>query len=218
MLADLLALVDALVRDESARLTAGDKSAALELAISRYSSDRPRHLVEDVVSAGGDTLPLPAGWEGESELVSIEYPIGQRPICLLPASIYTAPAGRLLRLGDALPAGADARCTFTARHVVSAVVDTVIVSHREGVAAYAAALLLEELSAAAINDGDSTISADTTDRRTKAQEYASRARALKTRYADAVGLAKDGAPPSASGVSVAWGGRQRLTNGIRRGR
>lgn len=217
MHADLLGLMEALVRDESSRLRAEDKAAALDLAISRYSSDRPRHVVDDVVSAGGDTLPLPDGWESESELVSIEYPIGNRPPSLLDASIYTTPADRLLRLGDALPFGVSARCTFTARHIVDDATDTVLVSHREGVAAYAAALLLEQLAAASINDGDSTIAADSTDRRTKAQEYASRARALKTRYADAVGLGGGGAAPAASGTSVAWASRPRMTRGIRRG-
>lgn len=217
MRADLLGLMEALVRDESSRLRAEDKAAALDLAISRYSSDRPRHVVDDVVSAGGDTLPLPDGWESESELVSIEYPIGNRPPSLLDASIYTTPADRHLRLGDALPFGVSARCTFTARHIVDDATDTVLVSHREGVAAYAAALLLEQLAAASINDGDSTIAADSTDRRTKAQEYASRARALKTRYADAVGLASGGSAPAASGTSVAWASRPRMTRGIRRG-
>lgn len=217
MLADLLELTESMVRDESNRLITADKLLAVSLAVSRYSSDRPRHVVEDVVSTGGDTLPLPAAWEEESELVTVEWPIGDVPPSLLGASIYTAPSNRVLRLGDALPAGAVARCTFSVRHAISDDIDTIPISHREGVAAYAAALLLEQLAAAAINEGDSTISADTTDRRTKSQEYASRARALKGRYADAVGLAASGSAPSASGTSVAWGQRPRLTGWIRRG-
>lgn len=217
MRADLLALMESMVRDELDRLSPDDESVALDLALHRYDRDRPRKLVKDVLSDGSDSLPLPDGWEDESELVSVEYPIGNLPVSLLTATIYTAPAGQVLRIGDALPVDASARCTFTVRHVVDDVMDTVRASHREGVAAYAAALLLEELAAASINEGDSTIHADTTDRRTKAQEYASRARALKSRYADALGLAKDGEPAPASGMAVTWGARPRLTHGIRRG-
>lgn len=216
MLADLKKLVDGLVRDEAERLARADKGSAISLAVLRYGTDRPRQKVEDVVCAGGDTLPLPAAWEADSEVVTAEYPIGSVPSTLLPCSIYTTPSGDVLRLGDALSAGAEVRLTFTVAHVVTDVLDTIKPAHREAVAAYAAALLLEELAAAAINDGESTIAADATDRRTKAQEYASRARALKARYAEVLGLGKE-AGPAAAGTSVAWPGRARLTQGIRRG-
>lgn len=216
MLADLKKLVDALVRDEAERLARADKGTAISLAVARYGTDRPRQKVEDVVCAGGDTLPLPTAWEAESQLVSAEYPIGSVPPTLLPCTIYTAPSGDVLRLGDALAAGAEVRLAFTVAHVVTDQLDTIKPTHREAVAAYAAALLLEELAAAAINDGESTIAADATDRRTKAQEYASRARALKSRYADALGLGKDGTPAPAA-ATVAWPSRGRLTHGIRHG-
>lgn len=213
MLNDLEKLIDSFVRDESSRLTADDQAGAITLALSRYGSDRPRKKVEDVTSAGGDTLPLPGAWETESELVSVEYPIGETPPALLGCTIYTTPAGDELRLGAGLSIGAEARLTFTVAHVVSDSQDTVPPSHREAVACYGAALLLEQLAAAAINDGESTIAADTTDRRTKAQEYASRAKALKARYAEAMGIgsgAGGGNSPAAGGQTVAWPGRRRL--------
>ncbi|MDR1995143.1 hypothetical protein [Azonexus sp.] len=215
MLSDLKKLVDGLVRDEVDRLSRADRTAAIGLAVARYGSDRPRQKVEDVVCGGGDSLPLPAAWEPESTLVSAEYPIGSMPPALLPCTIYTLPAGDVLRLGKALDAGAELRLTFTVGHVVSDLLDTIRPAHREGVAAYAAALLLEELAAAAINDGDSTISADSTDRRTKAQEYASRARALKSRYSEVLTLGKEGGP-GAVGTAVTWPSRKRLTDGISR--
>lgn len=214
MLSDLKKLVDALVRDESERIARADRASAITLAVVRYGSDRPRRKVEDVFSTGGDTLPLPTAWEADSSLITAEYPIGESEPALLPCSIYTAPAGDVLRLGDALSIGAEVRLTFTVQHVVSDVADTVPPVHREAVACWAAALLLEQLSAAAINDGDATIQADTTDRRTKAQEYASRARALKARYAEALGLGKEGGQ-AATGTTVSWPRRGRLTHGVR---
>lgn len=216
MLADLKKLVDSLVRDESERLARADKASAIALAVARYGADRPRQKVEDVVSAGGDTLPLPTAWETDSELLSAEYPIGEVPPVYLDCTIYTAPSGDQLRIGGGLTTGSEVRLAFTVAHVVSDTVDTIKIGHREAVACYAAALLLEQLSAAAINDGEATISADTTDRRTKAQEYASRARGLKTRYADALGLAKDGGGQQATGTTVAWPSRARLTDRIYR--
>lgn len=217
MRADLLSLVEALVRDEVSRLSAADIGVAFDLALHRYSKDRPRRLVADVLGDGSDVLPLPLGWENESELVGVEYPVGLFPAAITSALVYTAPAGRVLRVGAAVAAGASVRCTFTVRHVVDDATDTVPLRHREGVSAYAAALLLEELAAAAINDGDATIHADTTDRRTKAQEYASRARSLKARYVEVLELSRIGDPQVASGASIAWGSRPRLTQGIRRG-
>lgn len=214
MLNDLTELIDSLVRDESSRLTASDLAEAIRLALARYGSDWPRNKVEDVTSAGGDRLPLPTAWESNSELVSVEYPIGEMPPAMLDCSIYTAPAGKELRLGKGLPLGAEARLTFTVAHVVSDSQETILPGHREAVACYAAALLLEQLAAAAINDGESTISADTTDRRTKAQEYGSRAKALKTRYGEAMGIGTGGgsgaASPAAGGQTVAWPSRRRL--------
>ncbi len=215
MLNDFKKLVDSLVRDESERLARSDKETAIGLAVARYGQDRPRKKVADVVAPGGDTLPLPEAWEADSELISAEYPIGETPPAHLPCSIYSLPAGNVLRLGDSLGAGAEVRLTFQVAHVVSDTVDTVSPSHREAVACWAAAWLLEQLAAAAINDGESTISADATDRRTKAQEYASRARALKTRYSDTLGVG-GASQQAASGQAVAWPGRGRLTNLIRR--
>lgn len=215
MLADMKKLVEGFVRDETTRLSADDIETAISLATQRYDQDRPRTKVEDVVSAGGDTLPLPPSWASESELVSVEHPVGEYPPCYLPGLIYTAPAGDLLRIGDVLSSGVECRLTFTVPHVVSAVVDTIPGSNREAVAAYAAALLLEQLSAAAINDGDSTIMADSTDRRTKSQEYASRARGLKARYTEALGIGS-GASTQAAGTTVSWPSRARLTSGIYR--
>lgn len=216
MRADMKKLVEGFVRDETTRLSADDIEMAISLAVIRYGQDRPRTKVEDVVSAGGDALPLPAAWASDSELQLVECPIGQNPPSYLPGTIYTAPAGDVLRIGTFLSSGAEVRLTFTVPHVVSDTVDTIPAGNREAVAAYGAALLLEQLSAAAINDGDSTIQADSTDRRSKSQEYASRARGLKSRYVEALGIGSSGAGQVAAGTSVAWPSRPRLTHGIYR--
>lgn len=212
MLNDVKLMVNGLVRDESTRLTEDEKLAAISVALRRYGRDRPRRKVVDVTSAGGDSLPLPAGWESESELLFAEYPIGNVPPDALSCSIYTTPAGDLLRLGGYLSPGEVVRLSFSVAHVLSDSQDTIPSGHHEALACYAAAWLLEQLAAAAINDGESTIGADTTDRRTKAQEYASRAKTLRARYTETMGggAGAAGSLPTAGGQTVAWPSRQRL--------
>lgn len=218
MRADIKSIAVSLVRDEADRLTAGDFAIALDLAVAHYGADKPRQAVDDVTSQGGDTLPLPAGWQTDSELLTAEYPIDARPTQYLPCSIYTAPAGAVLRLGEPISAGAQVRLRFSVAHELTTMADTIPFKHREAVACWAAAHLLEQLSAAAINDGDPTIRADSTDRRTKSQEYASRARALKMRYGELLeNLNSAGGGVSASGATVSWPSRGRLVRGILRG-
>jgi hypothetical protein len=89
-------------------------------------------------------------------------------------------------------------------HVVSDSVCTVPPAHQEPLAALAASLLLEQLAAAAINDGDSTIAAESTNRRSKADEYRASARLYAQRYRDAIDAP---APAGAAGTVVAWGQR-----------
>ena len=214
MLADILPLVDAFVRDEVSRLSLDDRLAGIAVAVARYGRDRPRQRVEDVASADGRTLALPSGWSEDSALVGAEYPIGESPPASTPCSLYAAPSGAVFRLDDGVATGSLVRLTYTAPHVVSDTEDSVRPSHREPLAAYAAAFLLDNLAAAAINDGEPTIQADSTDRRTKSQEYAARARALRKMYDETVGRGSEGAQ-AATGTVVSWPGRERLRNGIR---
>ena len=61
-LPDLRDLIDDLVRNPAHQVTPAQRERAIELALVRYSADRPREVVEDVVTADGATVPLPAGW------------------------------------------------------------------------------------------------------------------------------------------------------------
>lgn len=209
MLPDLLNLVDALVRDESERLALSDKLAALDLAVRRLSQDRPRQAVEDVLVAGDGGLPLPSGWEPGSAVVHAEYPVGLVPPFRVPCQVYAAPSGAVLRLGVAAVAGDAVRLVFTVSHVLNDTVDTVPSAYREAVAAMAASVLLDQLASAAINDGDATIAADASSRRSRSAEYAARARQWQQRYQELVGAAS-GAQDAAGGAVVSWPGRGRL--------
>jgi hypothetical protein len=121
MLSDFQSLVAKAVRDDSGLITAVDIDAAIALAVSRYSLDRPQYAVEDLEPTGLGELLLPETWEqGFSNIVSLEYPIGDFPARIVDPeayAVYQRPVDAVLRL---LFAPTDAvRATFSKAHVLS---------------------------------------------------------------------------------------------------
>lgn len=86
-----LATLDSLVRrlapDKDRRLDVDAYAAAIEAAVLRYSADRPLDRVADLIVSGG-AAALPAGWDSQHRVLSIEYPIGEFPPSELPATDY----------------------------------------------------------------------------------------------------------------------------------
>lgn len=192
MLADFQILVDDLVRDSAQWVTPEQRERAIGLALSRYSTDRPRELVEDVTSTGGQALPLPAGWvAGESVLQGIETPVGRIPPVTLPSaqwSIYRGPLSEEIRLAQSLLAGDVARLSYSAPHRLSSTEDTIPQAHREAVACYAASLLAEQVATVHAGASDATIGADRVDQAHPAREWAARAKSYRNRYFATLGI------------------------------
>lgn len=192
MLADFQTLVDDLVRDSAQWVTTEQRERAIGLALARYSTDRPRELVADVTSAGGQGLPLPADWVvGESVLQGIETPVGRLPPAALASSqwsIYRTPLGEEIRVARPLLSGDVARLGFTAPHRLSATEDTIPQAHREAVACYAASLLAEQVATVHANAADPTIGADRVDQAHPAREWAMRAKSYRNRYFATLGI------------------------------
>lgn len=192
MLADYTTLVTAAVRDDAQKLLSGEISGAIAQAVARYSKDRPRQKVEDIAATGGNLLPLPNAWETDfSQLNSLEYPIGNVPPDIIRAGgwgMYATPAGLKIQVMDAMPASAAVRATYTIAHVLSTTVDTIPVGDRESVSSYAAAILLDQLASLYSNDQDSTIKADSVQHISKAGEFSKRAKVLRQRYFDDLGI------------------------------
>lgn len=217
MLADYQNLVARLSRDDTGRITPADIDDAIGLMVTRYSKDSPRRVVEDVTSAGGQVLDLPVAWvAGFSDIEQLEYPIGKVPPELLEAwEIYQAPSGESILIPDSLEAGEDVRVTFGVFHTLDAATDTIPLADREAAASYAAAILCDQLASLFSGASDSTIAADSVDHGAKASEFASRARALRKRYYDEMGV--DPKRNLAAGVVVDLDlpnsqGRDRLTH------
>ena len=192
MLSDYETLVADLIRDDADRIALAEKDRAIQLAVQRYSKDRLREKVEDVATTAANLLPLPAGWEDEvSEVSSLEVPIGDVPPSILDNDgfgMYRDPSGLSVMLIDPLEVGTLVRVAYSIAHVVSAGEDTIPVPDREPVACWAAATLCDQLAAFYSGGTDSTIQADSVQSRSKAQEYSARAKALRTRYLNELGL------------------------------
>lgn len=192
MLTDYETLAAGAVQDDAARLTVNDISRAIAQAVLRYSKDRPRTKVEDLTAPGGNLLPLPALWEADfSQLSSLEYPIGTTPPDIIGPggwAMYATPTVIKIQVMDAITATKLVRATYTIAHVVSGSSDTIPAGDREAVSSYAAALLSDQLASLYSNDQDSTIKADSVQHISKAGEFARRAKVLRQRYFDDLGI------------------------------
>lgn len=203
MLSDFQSLLGGYVRDDAAKLNLLDTADAIRQAVERYSTDRPRHLVEDLTAAGA-LLNLPTGWQADfSELSQLEYPVGRVPPTLIAGdrwSLYASPNGIKIMLLDG--ATGAVRATFTAKHVVSTTEDTVPSSDREAVAKYAAALLCEQLASFYASDTDSTIHADAAPGQTRSQAHLSMAREFRKQYQNAIGVTDRTSTPAGQTVQL----------------
>lgn len=198
MLADMLVLVQSAVRDDSQVVTPEDYLAAIALAVSRYSSDRPRYWVVDVPASGSDSLPLPDAWELDfSNLISVEYPIGEFPPEIWDADqyvLYQAPSGWLIRL--AFAPMSDVRLTYSIAQVLTELEDTIPLTHREAVACWEAASCCDQLASFYANASDSTIQADRVERQNQSRDYAARAKVLRSRYLSELGVDEKKSAPA----------------------
>lgn len=203
-LSDFQTLVDDLLRDDAGRVTPTQSYTAIATAVARYSKDRPSQKVEDIVAPGGYLLPLPSAWEADfSQVLSLEYPIGNVPPIMISAQdyeLYTSPSGVSIMVRSGFNANENVRATFTVAHEVSLSADTVPFGDREAVCCLAAASLCDQLAGLYSGDSDSTIQADSVNHQSKAAEFASRARSLRKRYLDELGI--DAKKNVAAGVVV----------------
>lgn len=192
MLTDYQTLVDSLVRDDAGRIATGERDSAIALGVLRYGKDRPRFAYQDMVSASGDALAMPGAWVmGFSGLSSLEYPVDEIPPVYLAAGawgVYNVPGVERIMLNPPVGAGATVRVLFTVPHTVDVSTDTIPLMDREAVASYAAAILCDQLSALYSGDSDSTIQSDSVDHNSKASEFAARARVLRQRYFNELGI------------------------------
>lgn len=218
-LSDYQTLVDELVRDDTGKIATPERDRAIGLAVARYGRDRPRVVVEDVTADGSNILPLPASWVADkTDLASLEYPVGEYPVSFIDPEflgVVRTPSGQEIRLVGAIADGEAVRATLHLPHTLDSGGDTLPESDREAVASYAAALLLDQLASLYASQQDSTIQADSVEHRSQSAEYAARARALRARYYDALGIDPKRQVAASATVNLNLAdsrGRDRLTH------
>lgn len=191
-LAALQGLVNDLVRDKDQVVSSATIDQAIADAVLRYSTDRPRDVVVDVVSPlGGREFPLPMGWQAAfSMLRSMEFPpdsdqfidLGQVRTRIKPIE------GFVLSLPIALQPGDQIRVVYTQQHVVDADSTTIPETHRFAVACWAASVVCGMLASYYASEGMPTIAADSADHMGKTERYRARAKDLAAQYFDALGI------------------------------
>lgn len=209
MRADRLADIDRLLRDTGTPVTAADRDAALTVALERYSRDRPRRLVHrQVPPAEGVALAALPGWTaGLSALVAVEYPTWPETPRTLDTGCWTVadtPGGPVAPIVAGVPAGAAVGLVYTGAHVAGDDSDSVPPGHREAVACYAAAHLLEGLAVAHAGDRDPTLAIQGAGPAPGgvSREYAARARRLRDLYMEAIADSPAQAGPAGASATL----------------
>ena len=204
LLPDYKLKLDQVLEDLSGALTDTKKEAAIQEAVVWHSRHEPQEKLQDLAGDGTTAEFAVASdfVQGLSTVRSIEYPQGKRPPEYLEKHddflLYRKPTG-LFHQFLTVPASAKvARVTYTALHVVSATAGTVPDHRFDAVCTLAAAVSCQWLANRFSQQGDSTIGADSVDHKSKAAEYASRARELERTYMKALGITDLGGPPAAS--------------------
>lgn len=208
LLADYRTKLDQVLEDAASILDQPKKDAAIQEAVIWHSRHEPQVKLQDL-SGNGTTVEfaVPSDWiDGGSAIRRIEYPQGKRPPEYADKDeyrIYRTPTGLVIQFDTAPASGKTARVSYTTAHVVSLTVGTIPDHRFDAVCNLAAMVACQWLANRFSQQGDSTIGADSVDHKSKAAEYASRARDLKRAYMDAIGITDMAGSPAAS-VNEDW--------------
>lgn len=217
---DFVTEIPNVISDDADRLggTGGAVLPALvkRAIIQRYTLDRPLDVVSDIAGNGTNYLDLPVApgtapvpvFEPEFSIVkSIEFPIGQQPPQMVLDSdfrVYRAPDGYKILLNFDTPGnGESLRMTWTARHLADG--STVPDSDFYAVVDFAGSLAAEKLASFYVGTGDSTMSADVVNYRSKSQEMLNIAKALRKRYFNHIGVSEDSSAGDEQKPAIAIG-------------
>lgn len=181
---DLTQLAKSMTGDEAGRLTEDDAINAVQLALLRYTTDRPlTQIAVCPVQPDGYNLALPESWEPSSRVTYVECPAGVRSLAADGWEMSETLTGPRIRLTHSEP-GVNALVRYTVTHTV----ETVPPGDFEAVAHWAAALMLDQLASLYSGDKQSTIDADAVDHAGRGNTYAARASEHRKLYLDHLGV------------------------------
>lgn len=173
--------------------------AATDAALAQFSGARPLEVVANVVGAGVFDYALTgigailASWTQDfSQVLGIIYPYNvavqtQEEMQSDRYGVVRLDTGDKLRFFDATPAATERMLIrYTARHAVTddpGGTTSIPLGYTEAVADLLAAYCCDALAAYYCQSVDASISADTVNRLSKAQEYRAQAKAFREAYA-----------------------------------
>lgn len=202
---DYLSAIDGLVPGKIP-LGESDKIIAINMSMKQHSKQKPLPIIEDETGDGGFDYAITdlTYWsDGFSAIKRVEYPVNdddETPDVLADDAwtIYSKPAGDYLRFLENTPLTTESfRVTYTGLHTCTVTACSVKTYDEEAVQALCAAFFCSMLSTYYAQAGDSTISADSVDHKSRSDHYAARARMYRKMYFDHLGI-KDGQTPPAS--------------------
>jgi hypothetical protein len=200
-------VVDALLSADNDEFSEVRRSEMIKAAVERYSHDRPDEITEDETGDGGNyyaTSGLASWSEGFSRVLSIQYPAptvasDEAPVYLEPEDWdddYWDGSIRYIYLPNHAPANTEAmRVRYTAPYAWTSGATDVPAAHFYAVCNLAAGLCAQAIAQKYSRTSDSTISLDSVDHLSRAQQWAARARELIKLYEEFFGLSGgDGEP------------------------
>lgn len=207
-LADFQELIDDLARDPSGAVSDQARDRALDLAVVKYSSDKPRAVKDDVQGDGSALVAMPATFDPDfGAVLDVEYVQSNgvgAPLDNQDWTLYQGVADWYLKFAASVSAAETHRVAFTAKHEVTIDQDTIPITDREAVCHWATGLLLFQLSTEYAGKRQSTLQVDTVDHGSKSRDYAARAKDARKRYYDLLNI--DPTRIEAAGIVVDWDG------------
>jgi hypothetical protein len=210
-------LIVSKIKDDSGKITDDDIEISLNAAIQAYSRHRPDCKVASTTGNATHDYTLPEGWiDGFSRILLIEYPVDNVPTDYLDDDeylIYQTTTVKKVRLLYYSPAITE---TFLISFTIPRTDLTILDNDADALCNLAASCCLEQLANAFAQTGDSTISADAVNYRSKASDFGYRAKRFRDLYKEHMGIKDDASTLAAivtSDMDLKYpGGGARLTH------
>lgn len=208
MKSDLISAFENLLSDGRGSLTPDRRSAFLDLALVEFNKLRTLTVVEDISGTDTDVLPLPEKFMTDSKILRIQRfdtNAGQQwaPVLSIDYCVEQTPTGRELYFVYATDAESTYRITYTMPYVVSDTEDTLPVTQRQAVLAYACYLGALALAAEHIQEIDNTFQGATVQRNGSATEYRKLAAQFLSQWRTLMGIQQEKAVASAVAYTTA---------------
>lgn len=163
-----------------------------------FSKDYPHIILASITGDASQIYATPSGWINEfSQVISIEYPIGETPPSYLMNDrfemINTATSTWKILLKDYAPSASE---TFKVRFTGLRDATNIPSGYIEAFCWLVASLCCTELATAYVNSVDSSINADSNDTFAIAGGYADRAAVFMNMYKNYMGIGDGKASPS----------------------